>query len=106
MALSPAVAHRIEFPTFLVAAPGSAEPFPNIHIPDGFSVTLKNRARSRGNFYLASTKADAESLAGRRMVLEPGDAVTLAIDNLSLLWRDADDALSRLEVTLAQAFVA
>ena len=105
MATSPIVAGTIDFPTYTVTTPGTAQQFSNIIIPDGFKVTFKNRLSNAGNFYLANTAADAISSSGDRKTLEPGESVTLEIANLNLLYRDADNATDRLEVTLLQATV-
>ena len=105
MAVSPLTANSIDFTTYTVTAPGTAQQFPNIHIPDGFSVVIKNRLSNAGNLFLANTSSDASSSTGDRKTLEPGESVTLQIANLNLLWRDADSAVDRFEVTLLQATV-
>ena|SRR3990167_5585165 len=105
MATPPLTANSIDFPTYTVTTPGTAQQFADIRIPDGFEVTFKNRLSNAGNFFLANSSADASSSTGDRKVLEPGESVTLAISNLNLLFRDADNATDRLEVTLRQATV-
>lgn len=105
MAISPLTANSIDFPTYTVATPGTAQQFPNIHIPDGFKVVFKNRLGNAGSFYLANSSADASSSTGDRKTLEPGESVPLEIANLNLLWRDADNATDRIELTLLQATV-
>jgi len=105
MAISPLTANSIDFPTYTVTAPGTAQQFPNIHIPDGFKVVFKNRLNNSGNFYLANTAADAISSTGDRKTLEPGESVTLEIANLNMLFRDADSSTDRIEVTLQQGTV-
>ena len=105
MAFLPLAAGTIDFPTYTVTTPGTAQQFSNIQIPDGFKVTFKNRLSNAGNFYLANSAADAISSTGDRKTLEPGESVTLEIGNLNLLFRDADNSTDRLEVTLLQATV-
>ena len=105
MATPPLSANSIDFPSYTVAVPGTAQQFPNIHIPDGFSVVIKNRLSNAGNLYLANSAADAISSIGDRKVLESGESITLPIANLNLLFRDADNSTDRFEVTLVQATV-
>lgn len=99
MATPPRVTNQIQFPTYSVTAPGTAQQFPDSKIPDGFKTVFKNRLSAAGNFYLGDTKANAEDATARK-VIEPGESITVEIDNLNRLWRDADSATDRLEVTL------
>lgn len=94
------VTNRPRFPNFSITAPGTAEQFTSILIPDGYTTTFKNPIDSNGNFYLAETAADAQSSAGDRKVLQPGESITLEIDNLNRLYFDGDNAMDQLEVTV------
>lgn len=78
---------------------GTGQQFPDTAIRDGYKTVFKNRLGSTGNFYLGSSKANVEATATRK-VLEAGESITVEIDNLNRVWRDADNSVDRLEVTV------
>ena len=96
---APRVTNQVLFPTYTVTAPGTAQNFDSVIIPDGFKTVFKNRLAATGNFYLGSSQSNAQSSATRK-VLEPGESVTYEIGNLNVLWYDADDSTTKLDVTL------
>lgn len=96
---APRVTNQIQFPTYTVTAPGTAQQFPSNTIPDGFKTVFKNRLSNTGNFYLGDSAANAQDATARK-VLEPGESVTYEIGNTNLLWRDADSSTDRIEVTI------
>lgn len=99
MSVSPLVTSKIQFQTYTVTAPGTAQQFPSTIIPDGYSTVFKNRLANTGNFYLGDTQANAQDATARK-VLESGESVTYAINNLNLIWRDADNSTDRIEVSV------
>ena len=99
MSQSARVTNQIQFPTYTVTAPGTAQQFPDTKIPDGFKTVFKNRLAATGNFYLGDTKANAQDATARK-TLEPGESITVEIDNLNRLWRDSDNSTDRIEITL------
>lgn len=96
----PLVTNDIEFTRYTVSAPGTAQQFPNTAIKDGYKTVFKARFANSGNFYIADTAANAQSTTGNRKVLEAGESITIEIDNLNRLFRDADNSTDILEVTL------
>jgi len=82
-----------------VSSPGTAEQLASVTLGDGFPATFKNRLSNTGNVYLAKTAAAAQSSSGVRRVLEPGESVEWAIQNLNQIYVDADDSTSVLEIS-------
>lgn len=93
------VTNDLKFRRFTVASPGTGVQFPNTGISDGYKTVFKSRLANTGNIYLAESKAAVESSTGDRKTLEPGESITVEIDNLNRLWRDADNSTDIFEVS-------
>lgn len=72
-----------------VTSAGTAEQLPDVSVPDGFEVVIMAKPGNTGYIYLGNSKANAESSTNRFDRLGPGDAITLKITNLNLVWIDA-----------------
>lgn len=96
---APLVTNDIKFRRFTVSAPGTGQQFTDTAIPDGFKTVFKARLSNTGNVYIAESKDAVESSVGDRKTLEPGESITVEIDNLNRLWRDADNSTDVIEVT-------
>lgn len=74
----------------VITAAGTAENLTAQPIPNGFKVQITNPPTNTGMIYLGSTKARAEAAAAVRDILDVGDGRALYINNLNLIWYDAE----------------
>ena len=97
----PALTGKPYLTRIVISSPGTAEQLSNVPIPDGFGPpTFKNRADNTGNFYLGLSAAAAQSSSGARKVLTPGESTSdWRVQNLNLVYVDADNGTDALEVT-------
>ena len=71
--------------TKAVTTAGTAEQLPDIIVPHEIEVIIQALVTNTDSIYVATSKLDAED-STMRINLEPGDAISLQIDNLSEIW--------------------
>lgn len=70
-----------------IASAGTGEQGAAQAIPDGFAIVIRALASNTGNLQVGNSQANAQN-AAVAFILAAGDAVTLRVSNLNLLWFD------------------
>lgn len=73
------------------AVVGTAENFPSVVVPNGYTVVIKALSSNITAIHIANAKADAEADA-TAYELQPNEFLTIKITNLNILWLDVDTA--------------
>lgn len=81
----------VTFRTVTVVTAGTPVQGPTVTVPDSFSLLVKMRTTNIGNptGFIANSAANT-AISGSRMELKKGEAISLKIDDMDLLFFDSD----------------
>ncbi len=89
--------------TVTIASAGTPQQGPDVAIPDGFAVAVKARStQPSGNIIFQATSGANTALSANRAELKPAEIITLKITNLNLLFFDANNDGSIVELIVEQ----
>lgn len=74
-----------------ISAPGTAQNLEDVSVPHKYHVVIKAFRANLGSAYVGTTKADAEGHADTSYPLWANEAIELEVDNLQVIWVDADN---------------